>query len=176
MKKNLKLVLFLIFLAFACPPYAQSAKVITVKDDPVFKIEGGTIIDIALKIDAPFSTAVLTIQFYDGAILYRAQQHGQAEILDSGTLTQSRMSALAKLLEDTHFLEMKNHPQNADDPLDGSTYTITIRVLPPGADPALAFAGGHPVSCYQFSCEDNFLRVKDKMIELWGKNILETGV
>lgn len=142
----------------------------------VRETNGRTIIDITLKIDAPFSTAVLRIQFYDGVIFYRAQQHGQAEILDSGTLTQSQMSALAKLLEDTLFLRMKNHPQNADDPLDGSTYTIAIRTLWPGADPALAFPGVHSVSCYQFSCEDNFLRLKDKMIELWGKDILEIGV
>ncbi len=175
MKKNLKPVLFLIFLAFTCPLYAQSAKVLTLKDGSAFKIEGRRIIDIELKIDAPFSTAVLTIHD-DGVVVYKAKQHGQEEILDSGALTQSQMSTLAKLLENINFLEMKNRPQSADDPLDGSTYTITVSVLPPGANPALAFPGVHSVSCYQFICEDNFLKLKDKMVELWGKDILETGV
>ena len=44
MKKNLKLVLFLIFLAFACPLYAQSAKVITLKDGSVIK---GNVLQLA---------------------------------------------------------------------------------------------------------------------------------
>ncbi len=37
MEKNLRLVLFFIVLAFACPLYAQSAQVITLKDGSVIK-------------------------------------------------------------------------------------------------------------------------------------------
>ena len=73
-------VKFLIIIAafnFISPVHAQSVKTITYKDGSAFKIEGRIIVDITLKIDAPFSTAVLTIQFYDGIVLYSAQQRGQ---------------------------------------------------------------------------------------------------
>ena len=44
MKKNLKLLLFIIFLGFACPLYAQSAKIITLKDGSVIK---GNVLQLA---------------------------------------------------------------------------------------------------------------------------------
>ena len=137
-------------------------------------IDGRKMVDITLKVDAPFSTATLTIQ-ENGAVIYSATQRGQAEIQDSGTLTMAQVNELVKFIEETDFLAMKNRTKDANDPEDGSTYTISLRILPQG-DPKLAFPGTHSVSCYQFSCEHDFLRLKDEIIKLWGKDILEVGV
>ena len=138
-------------------------------------IEDRKLIDITFKVGAPFSTATLNIQ-ENGTVAYFAKQQSQEEIQDSGTLTKAQISELAKFIEKIDFLDMKNRTKGPNDPEDGSTYTISLRILPEGADPALAYPGTHSVSCYQFSCEHNFLELKDKIIELWGKNILEVGV
>ena len=137
-------------------------------------VDGRKLVDVTLKVDAPFSSATLIIQ-ENGAVAYSAKQRGQEEIQDSGTFTKAQVNELAKLIEQINFIDMKNRTKGPTDPEDGSTYTVSIRILP-GGDPALAFPGTHSVSCYQFSCEHNFLELKDKIIELWGKNILEVGV
>ena len=133
------------------------------------------IIDVVLKIDAPFSTASLTIQ-QNGFVFYREQQNRQKEINDSSTFTQNQMNIIARLIEGINFFEMKGRPKNANDPLDGSTYTITIRAIPRGYPSDRAFPWTHSVSCYQVSCEHKFLELKNKILELWGKKVFEIGV
>ena len=174
---QLKLVIIIALLpiGFTDPCYAQSVKTIPLKNSPALKIEDRTIIDIVLKIEAPFSVAVLTIE-NNGTASYVAQQYDQIKFQDSGTLTESQMNTLTKSLEDANFLRMTNRPQSADDPLDGSTYTITVRSLPAGSPPELAYPGTDSVNCYEFSCEEKFLGLKKQIIEFWGKNILETGI
>jgi len=139
-----------------------------------FSIDGRKIIDVVLNVDAPFSTAVLTIQ-NNNSVFYSAKQRSQDEIQDSSDLTSSQMNELARTIKDIDFLSMEDRPAGDDDPQDGSTYTITIRILPDGP-PELADPGVYPVSCYQFACEGNFLKLKDKIIKLWGKEVLEVGV
>jgi hypothetical protein len=97
------------------------------------------LIDITLKVVAPFSTATIIIQ-ENGSVSYIAKQRGQEEIQDSGTLTKAQINTLAKLIEEIEFLDMKSRAKSPNDPEDGSTYTISIRILPEGP-PELAFRG-----------------------------------
>jgi len=132
------------------------------------------LLDILLRINAPFSTATLTIE-KNGSVYYVAKQRGQEEIQDSGTFFEFQISALIKLIQDTNILEMKDRLKEISDPEDGSTYTIIVRILPQGppefADPAI-----YSVSCYQFNCENGFVELKNKIIELWGQEVMEIGV
>lgn len=139
-----------------------------------FTIDGRKIIDVVLEVDAPFSTATLTIR-ENGSVSYVAKQSGRAEVQESGTVTADQLNILAKMAQEIDFLNMNGHPAKHDDPLDGSTYAISISILPQG-DPRLADPGIHSVSCYEGNCERNFLKLKDKIIELWGKDILEVGI
>ncbi len=53
MKKNLKPLLFLIFLGLACPLYAQAAKVLTLKDGSVIKGEVLRLEDHVYTVETP---------------------------------------------------------------------------------------------------------------------------
>ena len=137
----------------------------------------GVIIEATLEINAPFSTAKLVI-FADGSALYTAKQSGQAEIQtihEAGTFTKAQMAELFNLIENNNFFSLKNRPYKDSDPLDGSTYALTIKIRPTGP-PELVDAAVHQVSCYQFSCEQKFLIIKNFIMQSYGKEILEVGV
>jgi len=132
------------------------------------------LVDISLKVEAPFSTAGLTIQ-ENGVMFYSAQQRGNEMIQDSGSVSKTRVNELSKLIEKSDFINMNNSIKQTTDPMDGSTYIISVRSLPK-KNPELAFPETYSVSCYEFSCGHNFLKLKDKIIEIWGKDILEVGI
>lgn len=70
---------------------------------------------------------------------------------------------------------MRDRAGSEGDPQDGSTYAITVRILPKGP-PELADPAVHTVRCYEFSCELDFLRLKKRIVLLWGKEFVEAGV
>ena len=59
--------------------------------------------------------------------------------------------------------------------MDATTYTITIRSLSSNSDPSLQYPGLHKVSCYG-KCPEKVVEIRNKIKELWGKEILEIGV
>lgn len=137
----------------------------------------GTIIEATLEINAPFSTVKLEI-YADGSALYTAQQRGQEETqtsYEAGTFTKTQMTELFNLIDSNNFFSLKNRLYKDSDPLDGSTYAITIKIRPAGS-PELIDAAVHQVSCYQFSCEQKFLIIKNFIMQSYGKEILEVGV
>lgn len=85
------------------------------------------------------------------------------------------MTELFNLIESNNFFSLKNRPYKDSDPLDGSTYTLTIKIRLAGL-PELVDAAVHQVSCYQFSCEQKFLIIKNFIMQSYGKEILEVGV
>ncbi len=137
----------------------------------------GAVIEATLEIDAPFSTAKLAI-FADGSALYTAKQGVRAEtqtIHEAGTFTKAQMTELFNLIESNNFFSLKNRPHKDSDPLDGSTYALTIKIRPAGS-PELIDAAVHQVSCYQSRCEQKFLIIKNFIMQSYGKEILEEGV
>lgn len=135
------------------------------------------ILEITLEINAPFSTAELTI-YEDGSALYTAKQRGQQEAQTShetGTFTKEQIVELFDLIERNTFFSLADRPKNQDDPEDGSTYTISVITLPADS-PELVDTTVYTVSCYQFSCEQKFLLIKNFIIQSYGKEILEVGV
>jgi hypothetical protein len=170
MNKNI-VVLFILVVIVAATFYILS---VVKPTSPHISIGDRELIDVVLYIDAPFSAAIITIQ-ENGTVVYSAKQRGKEESKDTRAISKIQFSELANLIEESDFLDMRNRNKIPGDPEDGSTYTIIIRILPEG-DPALADPATYSVSCYQFGCESNFLKIKEKIIELWGKDILEVGV
>jgi len=143
----------------------------------------GKILEVTLEVNAPFSTAKLTI-FKDGSALYLENQNGQSEkrtIYEEVNVATSvrQMGRFVGLVKESNFFSLKNRPKRPTDPENGSTYTITIKLLPSDS-PELVDAVVHTVSCYQFNCEQKFLNIQNEirayLKSYWGKEILEVGV
>jgi hypothetical protein len=135
------------------------------------------ILEIQLKIDAPFSTASLTI-FQDGSALYSRKQRGEDEketIYEAGTFTVTELKTISEIVYKNNFFSLKDKPYTEDSPLDGSTYTISIKAVS-SYEPELADAFVHSVSCYQFNCEKGFLEIREIITDTFGEEILEVGV
>lgn len=127
---------------------------------------------LTLKVEAPFSSASLVIA-KDGSVTYAARKEGETETKDSHTITPGQLRELLSLAKSVNFFEMRNKPKGPNDPEDGSSYTIEAST---GLPDSPSTPSTYSVSCYEPSCESGFLELKVKMIELWGKEILEVGV
>src|SRR3989344_2681904 len=118
------------------------------------------ILEITLEVSAPFSIAKLSI-LEDGSALYsekmdgKPEQRGIYEEVDIETRDR-QMKKFVELVRKNNFFSMKDRPYKESDPLDGSSYTLTIKIRPAGP-PGLVDAAVHTVSCYEFSCEPGFL-------------------
>jgi len=143
----------------------------------------GKILEVTLEVNAPFSTAKLTI-FKDGSALYLENQNGQSEkriIYEEVNVVTSvrQMGRFAELVKESNFFSLKDRPKRPTDPENGSTYTITIKLLPSDSS-ELVDAVVHTVNCYQFNCEQKFLNIQNEirayLKSYWGKEILEVGV
>ena len=141
------------------------------------------ILEITLEVNAPFSTAKLTI-FEDGNAIYsekmtgQPEQRGIYEEVDIKT-RDLQMKKFVGLVEKNNFFSMEDKPKRPGDPVDGSTYTVTVKIRPAGP-PELVAAAVHAVSCYQSSCEPGFLEIQNEMRayfkSYWKKEVLEVGV
>ena len=143
----------------------------------------GKILEVALEVAAPLSTAKLTI-FKDGSALYLEKQNGQSEkrtIYEEVNVTTSvrQMGRFTELVKENNFFSLKDRPKRPTDPENGSTYTIAIKFLPSDS-PEFVGAVVHTVSCYQFNCEQKFLNIQNEirayLKSYWGKEIMEVGV
>ncbi|MGC9968442.1 MAG: hypothetical protein ABSC29_01775 [Minisyncoccia bacterium] len=130
---------------------------------------------VTLSIAAPFSNAVLTIK-EDGSIAYWAQEPNQARIKDSGTLTLPQIKELNDLIEQNNFFEMKSNNDNPTGMTDGSTYAIAVSYVLSGQLDGSAVPITYLVSCYEPDCEFGFSQIRDKILSLWGKDVLNVGV
>src|SRR3989338_11330627 len=133
--------------------------------------------DITLKISAPFSQVMLTIQG-NGRMLYEALARGEDVVRSEKRLPQDVMQDLLEKIRDVKLLDMRDRPQSADDPQDGSQYSMVIgvKVFQPGIEQKTIFEGNRSVSCYQDGCEPGFMELKNKIFELWGEPVLEIGI
>ncbi len=141
------------------------------------------ILEITLEVNAPFSTAKLTI-YKDCSASYLEKQYGQPEKLTGYEeaiieICASQMNKFNDLVRENNFLSLKNNPRRSSDPVDGSAYTITVKLLSTGST-ELIDAMVHTVSCYQYSCEQKFLEIRNEIRAFfklyYGKEILEVGV
>lgn len=134
-----------------------------------------TIIAVEMGINTPHSEASIIID-EEGETTYIAvdfeNEHGYA---DKDNLTTEKIQLLSEVIHKNNFFSLDNNPYNPEtDPGDGSTYTISVTTVP--ADPKLrelADAEIYTVECYEFNCKPKFIEIKELILELWGKPILE---
>lgn len=139
-----------------------------------FSTSDWQLLDVVLTIDAPFSRSALVIN-NQGKTLYVALEGEQEVAKEETTTPLEKVKEIEKLIMKNNFRSMKDMSKKDNDPEGGSTYTIVLGGKKQGkAEGDDAFV--HRVSCYDASCEPKFLEIKDKIIEAWGKELLETGV
>ena len=133
---------------------------------------------IVLTIEAPFSTAILTIKG-NGQMIYEASAEGQEDVREEKFLTSDEMFLLTGTLQDVKFtyMEERYHPDPSQ-AADQSVYTVEaeIRTFVPGVQQKTRFEGVHSVGCYQDNCNQGLLKLKDRILQLWGKPVAEIGV
>lgn len=132
------------------------------------------VLEMTLEVTAPSSTAKLII-YEDGSALYSEKHTGQVEqqgiYEDVDTATRDlQMRKFSDLVIKNKFFSLGDTSKGANDPDDGSTYTMTITRR----------SAVHKVSCYQFRCEPGFMEIQNEMRayfkSYWGKEVLEVGV
>lgn len=130
------------------------------------------LLDVVLEVSAPSSSALLFIDG-DGTMRYRAQAKNREEVTDQGQTTRAEVDALFDLIWENDFFSLEpSYPQESTHPHLGSTYRISISGTPesPWGD-----AYVKSVTCYEFACPRSFLVIKEKVLELWGRAVLEVG-
>ncbi len=135
------------------------------------------ILEIQLKVKAPFSTSSLTIIFQDGSALYSRKQEGEDEKetnYGADSFTKLELETISKLVHQNNFFSLTDKPYTKGSPLDGSTYTISVKAVS-STRPKLANAFTHSVSCYQFNCEKKFKEIKEVIISSFDEKIVEVG-
>ena len=131
------------------------------------------LLSVVLEIKAPLSSASLIIS-RDGTIRYRAQAKNQEEVTDQGQTARAQVDALFDLIWENDFFSLEpSYPQEPTHPHLGSTYTISVAGVPAG--PLGSNAYSRTVTCYEFACPESFLVIKEKVLELWGRAVLEEG-
>ena len=140
-------------------------------------LPGERIIDVTLRVDAPFSTALLQAFNYEGSppgMIYRADLRGEAKVEDSKELSPEDFDALVQLIEKNRFTSFDEVYENSE-LTDGTWYTLEVKYAPTGAEAYLADAWVHSVSCY-WTCPEPVVEIRTKIKELWGREILIEGV
>ncbi len=130
---------------------------------------------VQLEIKAPFSTASVTILFEDGRAFYLRKQRGEKDNetrYPRGSFSADEIKTISESIYNNNFFSLIDQPWTEDSPLDGSVYTISVRFIEESRRPSLK----HSVSCYQFNCDDRFLRIKKVITDSFGEDILEVGV
>jgi hypothetical protein len=120
------------------------------------------ITEVELRIDAPFSTAILL--FNESGNIYYQANDDVIEINETDNITSEQFSDLANLIILYGFFSFNNSYED-DSLLDGTMYTISVKKNNSVA--AVSCYGLYPIG---------FIEIKNKIVELWGRDILKTGI
>lgn len=186
MKKAIKISISIIIIVitlilFVTAFYLYNTKIIhNIEPQTSLKINNNQLMDVTLEINAPFSKARIMISGSgENLVTYWAKwtrgSNKDKEINDSKKISQKQIAELMTLLERNGFYKMENRPYIPESLTDGSNYAITVRTLPEGLV-ELVDPGINSVKCYEFNCESRFIEIKNKIQELWGKDVIEIGV
>jgi len=135
------------------------------------KNESIEIVEVSLDINSPFSEARIVVN-KDRTITYSVMQENQKETR-SNTITKEQLKSLNNLILENDYFSLEEKPKNPGDQEDGSYYYLNVKYYP--GDPLEpTFPSQKTVYCYEFNCAEDFLEIKDKIIELLGDQILST--
>ena len=125
------------------------------------------VVKLDLKIDAPFSEATLSIS-EESPSNFAIQYTASSENLTESGLETISPEAFAEL----QILVAQNHPWTFDQEyifngmMDGTTYTVTT-YYKDGTKGS--------VRCYG-TCPDEITEIRNRILELWGKKVLQIGI
>lgn len=107
----------------------------------------------------------------NGEIVYLVEEKNKERVVKTKTLSAETLAELAQTIEQSGFFNLSGTYQ--DGPAEGrDVYTIGVATIPSGAT-TLDDQEEHRVSCKQDACEEEFTRLKDAMIALWGEPLQE---
>lgn len=128
-----------------------------------FKFVGiKAITEIRLGVDSPFSMATIAIT-YQGYMTYEAfaPDIGIEKQVDTGKIASEQYNELVNLIINNNFFSFEES-YIEEGLADATTYTITVKQ---GKETK-------SISCYG-ECPEKIIEIRNKIKELWGKEILE---
>jgi hypothetical protein len=122
---------------------------------------------ITYNVTTPFSSSAIQIR-PDGTLFYYSIVEMVEDSAES-KLTTTQMVSLYNLVEEVKFITMEDRPYENGNPLDGSQYSITFteHLTTDSTDTPLTEAYTHTVSCYEFNCEEDFIKLRDAITGSW---------
>lgn len=121
--------------------------------------------EISLKVNAPFSTATLTLND-NGVIRYEGEspKTGVAALHDTAQITTEQYDELVRFIDSSDFFSM-NDAYKEEGLADATTYTVSVTKK--GVVKSVSCNG---------QCPPQVEEIITKIKSLWGKAILEVGV
>ncbi len=116
-----------------------------------------------LTVEAPFSIAIVTVRD-EGEVRYWAYDNGK-ETTEDRVIEQAKVIGLKQLALSNGFMQLSPSYDNPE-LADASRYTIEVQLS----------NAIKKVMCTQGKCPAEFRQVEDKIRELWGSEIVESGV
>lgn len=165
----------------------KSTKLQSLPDKRSQQIQKDEITEIKLTIDAPFSIATITIDNQGGinyearpheegyvfttdsegrivGLIYDESQSGKNDIKESSKIKITQYNELVSLIKASNFFSFKDK-YFEENLADATTYTITVQGV----------VETKSVSCYG-ECPNQLVEIRNKIKELWGKEVVEIGV
>ncbi len=114
-------------------------------------------------VQAPFSTATVTV-LDEGLIRYWVDENGKESMQDR-VIEQAKAIELKRLVLSSGFMQLSSKYDNPE-LADATRYSLEVQL------------GGasKKVECMQGRCPPEFKQVENLIRELWGGEIVETGV
>jgi len=162
--KKIAIILLAVLLAFSgCTEKPEKTNGTTSTGETIKEI-----IEIQLEAKAPFSTATITIH-NNGNINYKAiSLEMNIDQTDETKITIEQYKELVALIKENDFFSF-NETYREENLMDATTYTITVKQT------SNKETQSYRVSCYG-ECPEKVVEIRNKIKELWGKEILEVGV
>lgn len=129
--------------------------------DPIVE---ANIESVALLVHAPYSTASVVI--YDtGVVRYDdVSEIGGQSTIDYSTVTETQLTDLILLIEGSDFFQLEERYVDTN-LMDATGYTVTVT------------RGGTETAIYCYGeCPLDVVSIREKVLELWGGEVLNFGV
>jgi hypothetical protein len=139
---------------------------------PEIDIENISLLNVVLEIESSGSNTFFDINKYgDSAYIKTGEDvENSSGVID---INKSGFVELENLFNELSFLNMNNKLRNEEDPGGLPYYVIRVSFLPIEGLSKIYDFSDKEVKCYKPNCEENFIKLKDKIVEMSGISTAE---
>lgn len=139
---------------------------------PEIDIENFSLLNIVLEIESSDSNTFFDINKYGDSTYMKTGEDIETSV-DMIEISESNFMELEDLFNELDFWGMSSSLRNEEDSSNLDYYIIRVSLLPEKGLEKIYDFSDKEVRCYKSNCEENFIRLKDKVVELSGVNITE---